>query len=70
MGPFEAMEFALRTYLCAGNLAGAIAIAQEMLPYVKPKVGALAPDTAPLPEDLQPDPVPQADEEGPAEPIL
>ena len=64
------MEFALRTYLCACNLAGAIAIAKEMLPYVKPKVGAVSADTPPLPEDLQPDPVPQADEPGRAEPIL
>jgi hypothetical protein len=50
--------------------AGAVAIAKEMLPYVKPKVGAVAPDAAPLPADLVSDPDPQPDEPGPENPIL
>lgn len=70
MGPFEAMEFALQTYLAADNLAAAVAVSEKMLPCVRPKVGALVPDAAPLPADLQPNPEPTSDQPGPENPVL
>jgi hypothetical protein len=55
--------------LKTGNLGAAAAIAEKAAPYCDSKVSS-AELLRPLPEDLQPDPPPLADAEGPANPIL
>lgn len=59
--PLEALRFALRCHLGAGDLAGIASVAERMLPYCRPKLSS---ETAlvPLPSDLLPD--------APAEPDL
>jgi hypothetical protein len=55
--PFKALEWALKTYWRAGNVAGLVTVAREMLPYTRPKF-ASADGVKPLPEDLLPQPRP------------
>jgi hypothetical protein len=71
MDAFGTMEFALRAYLRANNLAAAVSVAKELLAYERPKLSSTTVERV-LPADLLPDPVstPDADQPGPENPIL
>jgi len=61
MDAFGTMEFALRAYLRANNLAAAVSVAKELLPYERPKKASTTHEE-PLPADLLGDPTPAPDE--------
>ena len=67
--PLQIMELGMHLMLKAGNITAAVAMA-EVTPFVHPKMATTTPDSIPWPEDLQPDPPPTPDQEGPISPIL
>jgi hypothetical protein len=67
--PLEIMIMAMHLLLQSGNLLGAVGVAEKAAPYVHSKLSSLVPAPV-LPEDLEPDPIPEGDEPGPEHPIL
>jgi hypothetical protein len=59
----------MSVYLRSGNFAAAAGIAKELAPYQRSKMASTAPESLPLPQDLQPDPPAVGDEEPPPHPI-
>ena len=67
--PIEVMSLAMSALLSSGNLMGAVAVAEKLAPYVHAKVATMVPATVTA-IDLLPDPPPEPDEPGPAQPRL
>jgi hypothetical protein len=67
--PLDVMILAMSTMLKAGNLLAAAAVAEKAAPYCHSKL-ASAEILRPLPEDLEPDPIPTPDQPGPENPLL
>jgi hypothetical protein len=59
----------MHAYMRAGNLDKAVACARELGPYQRSKMASAAPESVPLPQDLEPDPPAQPDEIGPEVPL-
>jgi hypothetical protein len=70
MDSVQILEYAMRAYMRAGNLDKAVMVAKELGPYQRSKMSSTTGDSVPLPEDLQPDPPPTPDSEGPEHPVL
>jgi hypothetical protein len=67
--PLEIMILAMHLQLQAGNLMGAVAVAEKCAPYLHAKLSSNIPPPV-LPEDLEPDPPAVGDEPGPENPVL
>jgi hypothetical protein len=68
--PLEILVLAMHLQLQAGNLMGAVAVAEKAAPYLHAKLSSNVPPQV-LPEDLLPDPIsePDADQPRPEHPI-
>lgn len=69
MDAVDTMQFVMRHYLRAANYAGAASIARDLASFQRPKISSTTADV-PLPSDMEADPIPTPDEEGPENPIL
>jgi hypothetical protein len=66
--PLEIMVLAMHLQLQTGNLMAAVSIADRAAPYIHAKLSSNVPPQV-LPEDLEPDPIPEPDSPGPENPI-
>jgi hypothetical protein len=62
--PLSVLLWTMRASLAQGDLTTAAAIARQAADFCHSKMPVNTP-SMPLPEDLEPDPVPEPDEEGP-----
>jgi hypothetical protein len=64
MSAVQIMDIAMKTFMKAGNMTSAVAVARDLAPYQSSKQASVQNEPA-VPEDLQPDPRPEPDEEVP-----
>jgi hypothetical protein len=64
MSAIQIMDIAMKTFMKSGNLISAVAVARDLAPYQSSKQASLVNDS-PIPADLEPDPVPEPDDEVP-----
>jgi len=68
MQPLDVLLWAMRLQLKIGNIMGAASVAEKAAGFVHPKISSNALEQ-PLPQDMQPDPIPEPDEIGPEHPV-